>query len=224
MPSVGRWIWAGWQLMADNLPAGTMGFLVAGGHSAPVLYVLAGNPLDLYRWDGKLPSSWTKLPINGQGNPSQLLPGGPKGPVFVNPYVPSQLYALTAVGIRFSTNSGDTWNDETALTTALTGGGIYPLTGSFSPNGTNVYEASHGVGLGTLSDMAFDELYPTHVVAASPYTGVFFNVGDGVWHDLGAGLPKPFTPVSSVFVFGNVAVVGMEGRSIWQIQGLKMFW
>jgi hypothetical protein len=222
-PDINEGKGAGWQLMADNLPAGTMGFLVAGGHANPVLYVLAGNPLDLYRWDGKLPSSWTKLAINGRGQPSQLLPGNPKGPVFVNPYVASVLYALTSAGIRYSTDSGNNWSDETALTNALTGGGVYPITGRFLPNSTNVAQASHGVALGTLSDMSFYEVDPTRVVASSPYTGVFFNKGDGVWHDLGAGLPKPFTPISSVFVFLNVAVVGMEGRSIWQIQGLNMF-
>ena len=214
---------AGWILMADNLPAGTFGFVVAGGHAAPALYVLAGKPADLYRWDGKLPSSWTKLPISGQGNPSQLLTGGPKGPVFVNPYIPSVVYALTANGVRYSTDSGNTWKDETALTAAITGNGTYPLIGSFGPNGSNVGVASHGVSLGTLSDMSFDEAYPERAAASSPYTGVFFNKGDGVWHDLSAGVPKPFTPVSGVFLFDNVADITMEGRSLWQIQGLNMY-
>lgn len=215
---------AGWQLMADNLPPDTTGFLVAGGHNKATLYALAGNPLALFRWDGKVHGSWTQLPIQGPGQPSLLLAGSPKGPVFVNPYRASELYALTATGVRSSTDSGDHWTAETALTAALTGNGAYPLTGTFSPNSSNVYQASHGVGLGTLSDMAFDEVYPDHVVAASPFTGVFFNSGNGTWHDLDAALPKPLTPASSVSVFGNVANVGLEGRSIWQIQGLTMFW
>jgi hypothetical protein len=223
-PDITKGKGAGWQLMADNLPAGTVGFMVAGGHLTPTLYVLAGSPMELYRWDGKVHGNWTKLPVQGVGNDSQLLPGSFKGPVFVDPYAPAQLYALTAVGVRHSTDSGNTWTTETALTNALTGNGAYPVTGTYSPNYTNVYSTSHGVALGTLSDMAFDPVYPNHVVAASPFTGVFFNNGDGTWHDLGSALPKPFTPVSSVTVFGNVANVGTEGRGVWQIRGLTMFW
>jgi hypothetical protein len=217
----------GWQLMADNLPAGTVGFLVANGHQHPALFVLAGpntNALDLYRWDGKLHGTWARLPINGVGQPSQLLWGGPKGPVFVNPYNANQIYALTATGVRYTTSGGNKsgdWRTDTALTNAITGNGQYPLTGTFGGgNGTNVQVGSHAVLLGTLSDMAFELGLPDHVAAASPFTGVFYNKGDGQWIDLRAGLPQVFTPVSSVAIFGNVVVVGMEGRGLWQIRNI----
>jgi hypothetical protein len=217
----------GWELMADNLPSGTVGFLVANGHQKPALFVLAGpntNTLDLYRWDGQQHGTWTKLPINGMGQPSQLLWGGPKGPVFVNPYNANQIYALTAAGVRFTTNGGSKpgdWKEDTALTNAVTGNGQYPLTGTFlGGNGTNIDLSSRAVGLGTLSDMAFELGLPDHIVAASPFTGVFYNTGNGQWRDLRAGLPQVFTPVSSVAIFGNVVVVGMEGRGLWQIQNI----
>jgi hypothetical protein len=218
----------GWELMADNLPAGTVGFLVANGHQHPALFVLAGpdtNTLDLYRWDGNQHGTWTKLPINGfdrYGNvkPSQLLWGGPKGPVFVNPYNANQIYALTAVGVRFTTKGGTNprdWRDETALTRAITGNGQYPLTGYVADNVTNVMLAARRWGAATLADMAFEFGLPDHVVAASPFTGVFYNKGDGQWSDMRAGLPSVYTPVSSVAIFGNAITVGMEGRGLWEI-------
>lgn len=215
----------GWELMADNLPLGTQGFLMANGHEHPALFVLAGpttEALDLYRWDGQQHGTWTKLPINGVGQPSHLLWGGPKGPVFVNPYNANQIYALTATGVRVSTDGGNMWSNEVALTNAITGNGQYPLTGTFSGgNGANVQVGSHAVQLGTLSDMAFDLSNTTHVVAASPFTGVFYNKGDGRWIDLRNGLPSVFTPVSSIAIFGNVVVVGMEGRGLWQIRNIN---
>jgi hypothetical protein len=214
----------GWVALADNVPNGTFGFLVAGGHSHPQLYVLTNvsGTIDLWRWDGNLQASWKKLDISGNGGPSGLLFGSLKGPVFVNPYRPERLYALTASGVRYSTTSGDTWNDEVALTNAITANSAYPLEGSFTPNFNNVAASGRGPfgGLGTLSDMSFDQSTPDHVLAGSPFTGAFYNKGDGIWQDLGAEMPKPSAPVTSVFLFDNVAAVGMEGRGLWQIQGL----
>jgi hypothetical protein len=214
----------GWELMADNLPPGTVGFLVANGHKNSALFVLAGpdiNHIDLYRWDGNLHGTWTKLPVNGQGQPSQLLMGGMKGPVFVNPYKADDIYALTATGIRHSTDRGTSWSAETALTSAVTGNGTYPLTGTFAGgNGTNIDLSSRANPMGTLADMSFDPVFPTHVVAASPFTGVFYNDGTGTWRDLRDGLPAVFTPVSAVSLFGSVVVVAMEGRGLWQIRNV----
>ncbi len=217
----------GWVTLADNVPNGTFGFLVAGGHSHPQLYALTNinGAIDLWRWDGNLKAGWKKLDISGNGQPSGLLFGSLKGPVFVNPYRPERLYALTVSGVRSSTNSGDNWQDEVGLTNAITGSGVYPLTGSFSPNFNNVAASPHGPfgGSGTLCDMSFDEIFPDRVLAGSPFTGVFFNKGDGNWHSLGFAMPKPSAPVTSVYLFGNVAVVGFQGRGLWQIQGVNIF-
>jgi hypothetical protein len=217
----------GWVTLADNTPANTVGFLVAGGHSHPQLYVLTNlnGTVDLWRWDGNQKAGWKKLDISGNGQPSGLVAESLKGPVFVNPYRPERLYALTAYGVRYSINSGDTWQAEVGLTNAITGSGAYPLTASFSPNFNNVAASAHGPfgGSGTLCDMSFDEIYPDRVIAGSPFTGVFYNKGDGIWRSLRYATPKPSSPVTSVYLFGNVAVVGFQGRGLWQIQGLYIF-
>lgn len=231
-PSIGSASGAGWEMMADSLPPGAAGFKVAGGHQKPQLFVITNvwGTIDLWRWDGNTKANWKKLDIRGGGQPSGLLLGkdftGALGsynaPVFVNPYRPNRLYALTVSGVRTSNDGGDTWIAETALTNAITKNGAYPLVGNFGDDFSNLPARGHGPywGLATLSDMSFDMVNPERVAAASPYTGVFFNKGDGAWHDLGAGLPKPYTPVSSIFLFGNYVNVGLQGRGLWQIQGL----
>ena len=53
--------------------SGTVGFLVANGHKNPALFALAGpdiSHINLYRWDGNLHVTWTKLPVNGQASPA----------------------------------------------------------------------------------------------------------------------------------------------------------
>ena len=73
--------------------------------------------------------------------------------------------------------------------------------------------------MGTLSDMAFYRDNPNRVVAASPFTGVFYTNGDGSWRDLSPYLPQPHTPVSSVGIDCEAIYAGMEGRSLVRIVG-----
>lgn len=73
--------------------------------------------------------------------------------------------------------------------------------------------------MGTLSDMAFLRDNPQAVCASSPFTGVFYNSGDGVWRDLTRYLPGPFTPVSALGIDCEGIYVGTEGRGLMRITG-----
>jgi hypothetical protein len=65
--------------------------------------------------------------------------------------------------------------------------------------------------------MAFDHENPTHVAAGSAFTGVFANLGDGKWLNLGKYLPKPLTPVVSVGIAGSEVYVGTLGRGVLKL-------
>jgi hypothetical protein len=228
---------ADWVIAANNLPAGTNKFWVSGGHANPVFYVLAaqstGSPR-LYKGSGGPPhthlTQWQELNVEGsvlQARPfpdSGILDGATLGPVFVNPYDSTQVYVLTKTGVRFSTNGGFSFDGDKALTGLITGSGKYPLKSSFSGgNGSNVdYSNSYvSASMGTLSAMAFNRSTPGEIAAASPFTGVFFNRGDGKWVDLSDKLPKPNTPISAVAINDGVIYVATEGRGLLEIEKFK---
>jgi hypothetical protein len=75
--------------------------------------------------------------------------------------------------------------------------------------------------MGTLSAMAFNPDNPSEVVAASPYTGVFYTNGDGTWRDLTPALPRPLTSVSSVAISNDAVYLATEGRGILGIAGFR---
>jgi len=68
----------GWSMAANNLPAGTSGFVASAGHANPVVYVYAsqGGGLHVYRSSGiaaTTQSNWVELNVQGdvqQANPS----------------------------------------------------------------------------------------------------------------------------------------------------------
>ena len=61
--------------------------------------------------------------------------------------------------------------------------------------------------------MSFDYDDPTHVAAASPFTGVFVKLG-GSWLNPDQALPRPRTPVVSVRLTGRRLYVGTLGRGL----------
>lgn len=210
-----------WQCEADALPTGTRGFFVSGGHASPTYYVYASDVsgLGLYKQSGSGcgGSSWTRLNVSG------LLDGSTFGPVFLSPWDPDRLFVLTSSGIKTSTDGGTTFSNDVILTSLLTELGEYPLTGSFGGgNSLGVFLASQAKPMGTLSHVFFDRHRAHAVVAASPFTGVFFSPGDGTWDDLSANLPRPFTPVSGVGIDGQAVYVGFEGRSVVRFTGADL--
>lgn len=206
-----------WSLVANNLPAGTLGFWVSGGHASPTYYLyardLSSGSLVLYKGKG-LGAAWEKLYTG-------LLPGGEFGPAFVNPYDPNQVYILTPAGVKASSNGGASFTDDSVLTSLITGSGQFPLGTFYGGNGTDVTIASRSNAMGTLSDMAFNPDDPREVVAASPYTGVFYTDGDGTWRDLTPAMPRPISAASAVEITDGAVYVATEGRSVLAITGFR---
>jgi hypothetical protein len=226
----------GWAVEENNLPAGTTKFWVSGGHFRPTYYVLAVDSAGgehLFTATGSVISPnlsiWHEL--NVQGNvfemrpwlDSGMLDGSPAyGPVFVNPYNPSELYVLTSTGVRNSETGGESFQTDSALTNLITSNGKYPPIGQFSGgNSTGIRIASRAVTLGSLSDLDFRRDDPRLAVAASPFAGVFFRDKTGKWHDLTPLLPRPLTSVSSARIDCDAIYVGTEGGGIYRITGYE---
>lgn len=223
---------AGWQIAANNLPPGAAAFWVAGGHANPSFYLLAQQSAGtkLFKAEGQATSTyWQEL--NVQGNVLQTLPypasgiltgSQTTGPVFVNPYDPTQLYVLTDQGVRVSTNSGFSFSPDAALTSLITASGKYPLDGNYpGGDGENVRQSTRAAALGTLSDMGFCRYNPKIAVASSPFAGVFFKDENNTWHDLTPLLPQPHGQVSSVRIDCEAVYVTTEGGGSFRITGYR---
>jgi hypothetical protein len=222
----------GWEILADNLPSGTLRFWAANGHTSTRLYLVskdAAGGTHLWRSEGGTPlSTWTELHVRNTPTApiaNLLLGRGNNGPVFVNPYNANVIYALTDQGVELSTTSGDAWTNDAQLQSLATENGTYPLTAEFSGgNGTGV-DVSSRFGdvlnfMSFVSDIEFDRYVPTRAVASSPFTGVFLNNGNGEWDSLTSVLPRPLAPVSSVALSANGLLVGTEGRGVIRVTGV----
>jgi len=218
---------AGWELAADGVPAGVLGFWVSApkgqsAHVTPRFFVYTsagGGPSQIWEGDSKLPTTWTRIDPFG-GAPGILVPGGGRfGPIFVNPYDSDEMYVLATDRVRVGHRTNGVWNfvDDAALSNLVSRSGQYTFVASFSggnSNGVDRGNQNGGTGLGTLGSMAWDREEPTHVVAASPFAGVFVNLGDGHWRDLTSFLPKPLAPPSQVVISGLRVYVLSEGRGL----------
>ncbi len=223
-----------WTVVADNLPAGALGFWLSGGHANPTIYLLTlvNGVSRLWRATTirRLPTYWQEL--NVQGNvtdktpwpDSKIITGGLHGPVYPNPYNLEQVFVLTAAGVKVSTSGGFSFQTDASLTNFINGSGQFPMNGTFfGGNGANVDIANSysSVILPTLSDMGWNRENPSEVVASSPYTGVFFSK-DGVnWKSLSASLPTPVSPVSAVRITDAGIEVGTEGRGVLEIRNFR---
>lgn len=205
-----------WQIEANDLPMGTRGFWVSGGHANPVYYLSApgGQGLTLYKRQAA-GAGW--LPLIGG-----MLDGSTYGPAFINPFNPTRIFVLTGTGVKASKDGGASFQDQPNLTALLTGAGKFPITGTFTANGVGVVHASQAFPLGTLSHMAFNRGNPLEIVAASPFTGVFYSGDDGAsWTDLAKYLPTPRTSVSAVGIDCQAIYVATEGRSVVRLLGYR---
>jgi len=158
--------------------------LASGGHTAPVIYVLTPrvhdpHPGQIWRSSpaSTLPVTWTLA--NGSGATSL------KNPVnfFVNPYVPTELYALDAGDrtIKASIDGGQSWNVQSTLTQFATNsqvgtGNVYYF-GCASGDGGPPY-SPYGNGC-AFSGMSFDPFSPTLRVATSEFGGLAFSRDSG---------------------------------------------
>lgn len=205
-----------WQIESNNLPAGTQGFWVSGGHEQPTYYVFAAQMQGLVLFK-KDPFNTIWQPLNVSG----LLGGGTFGPAFINPYNPDHLFVLTATGIKVSVDGGRSFQDDDVLTRLVTGSGRFSLVGNFSddPQFSAVGSRGRASPIGTLSHIAFSREDSNEVVAGSAFTGVFYTNGDGNWRNLSPLLPQPLSAVSSVGIDCEAIYVALEGRSVVRIAG-----
>ncbi len=204
-----------WKIELADLPGAPRGLLVAGGHARPRYWYLAdeGGRLVLLRHEGE---SWKRL------DPGELVPSSSYGPVFVDPYHPANLIALTTTGVRVSADGGDSFSEDRVLTGLLTASGKYPIVGSYPGGaGEGVVVASAANPMATLAHVAYlADRRPARVVA-SPFTGVFFSGEDGVWRNLSSCLPAPFTPVSAVGIDDEFVYAATEGRGLIRIRNYR---
>jgi hypothetical protein len=156
------------------------------------------------------------------GPAQPLIIGGTFGPVFVNPFNYKQLFVLRQDGVMFCTDAiGALCYPEHVLTALLTSSGTFPLTVYREGDSTGFADFSQmGSGpspSGTLAQVAFSRDNPQRMVAVSPFTGVFYNSGDGKWRDLTPFLPEPLSPAASAGIDGNNVYVALQGRGVYRV-------
>jgi len=179
---------AGWEVEIPSLPSSTSGFYVTGSRSAPRYYAFTQFG-ELFRRDG---NNWTSV--------AKSLVSSPQfGPAFVNPYDQNMLYALAQNTVLLSTNGGNTFNPDPALTALAAGVGKLPMS--------------------TIAEIAFNRANPAEV-AMGAESGLFFGT-NGKWTDLTALLPRPRSKITSVAIDCEAIYVGTDARSVLRIVDYK---
>ncbi len=222
-PDVNRSQYAGWELVANDLPAGVTALWVSGGHASTVYYVAAvglSGATSIWRHDtGQV--GWTRL--YGIGAAVQPV-GAMFGPLHVNPYDPNHLFVSTFDGVRVT--SGTPVGAQTAftrddvLTALVTESGRYDVSLVF--NGGNCLGVIGCSQAGAfpkraLGKVAFLRGAGHSVVVAAPVAGVFFASDDQRrWISLAQYLPRPYTMVSDAAWDGETAFVAFEGRGVFR--------
>ncbi len=189
-PSPGAW---GDVSPADHFLACNIGRIQAGGGHAngslniyvltglknsstnpPVSYSAGRGPGQIYRGvlNGVVPS-WTAA------SGSSTKPLGVADNFYVNPYDPTELYAVSVANnaIEVSRDSGATWSKEAVLTDMATNHGEYRI-GCHGSRGGGSASSPFTNGC-SLSDMAFDVFAPKIRVAALWYGGIAFSRDGG---------------------------------------------
>ncbi|HXQ62621.1 MAG TPA: hypothetical protein VN796_09825 [Acidimicrobiales bacterium] len=177
-------------------PTGSFPIEAAGPSATPTFYLdlsVSGTPT-LYSLTGALNSTATLTPLNGGlGN---------AGAFNVDPANPLELYAVDNSGsgaVKFSTNGGTSWQTDTALTSLVTDGGVFPFNED-------------------ITAFAFDPNSNT-ILAGTNFTGIFAST-DGGAHWFPVPGSQQISRVSSFFFDGNNpgrSYVGSYGRGIWRI-------
>jgi len=218
-PNVNQSGYLGWELVRNDLPVGTQGFVVSNAHAAPVLYVY--DSFNLYRSTIRagLPPVWTPLNL---GSPSALIIGGTYGPAFTNPFNYRQVFVLRQSGITFCSDViAGVCSPDDVLTALVTASGKFPLTVFTEGDATGFADFSQMGSApspsGTLAHVTFSRDKPERMVAVSPFTGVFYNSGDSKWRDLSPYLPKPLSPAASAAIDGDKVFVALQGRGTYRV-------
>ncbi len=224
-PNINKSAGQGWSLEVA-VPLGTTRFWVSGGHANPVYYAYTRQAGQGHLYRHGVGSQWQELNVQGKiADPtpysdSQMVDSVFKGPVFVNPYNPAELYVLTATGVRVSEDSGTSFNPDTQLSQLITGNSTYRLLPGFAGDKAYNVRFTNRFNLnpmGALTSMAFRRDKPDTLVAASPYTGIFYKEGGGAWTDLNSFFPNPIAPISSVAIDSESIYFATEGRGIFRL-------
>jgi hypothetical protein len=140
----------------------------------PVNYSSGRGPGQIYRgvFNGAVPN-WTSA------SGSSANPLGVADNFYVNPYDPTELYAVSVANqaIEVSRDSGATWTTDTVLTDIATNHGEYSI-GCHGSRGTGS-ASSPFTNACSLSGMAFDVFAPKVRVAAMLYGGIAFSRDHG---------------------------------------------
>jgi hypothetical protein len=213
----------GWEIMANDLPAGANTVFVSMGHQSPHLYVQStesGGEVLYQRRRNPLVRGWEPIfsGIIGRASCAYGLYGW-YVPVYVNPYDDQRMLVLTSSGIQ--TRSSGSFAPDPVLTALLTDSGTYPLTDAFCGANTGLENAvafplvARMLGTPTLGRSAF--LASGARVVSSPFTGTFYDRGDGIWRSVNYLLPKPATPTFAAGLDARSAYIALAGRGIVQV-------
>lgn len=144
------------------------------------------------------------------------------GPVFVNPYDSSKIFLLAPDGVKVSHRDASgtiVFTDDKVLTNLITATFTYPIVRQFcGGNTTQVVIAQRMLGTTTLGLVSFFRDNPAKVIVASPFTGVFYDRGDGTWRSFSNILPQGY--VWAARLDDSHAYIGFAGRSIGQVDGI----
>lgn len=213
-----------WEIMADNLPMGAHTVFVSNGHQNPHLFAQSTDPNGevLYqhhfvRFAGDI---WEPL-YSGLIAPSSCARGlfGWYVPAYVNPYNDANMLLLTPSGVVARAKGA--FADDPVMTALLTDSGTYPISSSFcgatvSTGNNNAFPyVARMLGTPTLGRVIFSPSGSRLI--SSPYSGAFFDAGDGVWRNFHELLPSPLSPVFSAGFDGNAAYVALAGRGVIKI-------
>jgi hypothetical protein len=141
------------------------------------------------------------------------------GLIFVNPYDSSKVFRLAPDGVKVShrdVGGNLVFADEKLLTTLITASNTYPIVRQFcGGNASHVVMAHRVLGTSTLGLVSFLRDDPTKTIVTSPFTGVFYDGGDGLWRSFSNILPQ--APVWAARLDGSYAYVRFAGRSVGRV-------
>ena len=190
------------QQVGPTLPPGAIVVQASGGHGSPVFYigdrggrVWKLNPAKTL-WNMIVPNA-----VVGSPSVSRALQW------FVDPYDPNGIYVLDSQGMKISVDGGKGWIFDTAMTSALTGGGKLKISASL------------------LQDMQFSR-GERQTRFAMGTAGVLCTMDFGIfWFPVLNSIALPGRPESGFFdplsnQTDRAIYVECEGRSIVRVGGL----
>jgi hypothetical protein len=215
-----------WSAELTDLPAGTDRVFVSGGHAFPHYFALVRESSGLSLFERKqipilgVPPAWVRV-LSGAiewSNHCSFYQGW-YGPVFVNPYDASKVFLLTSGGVKVSHRDSQgnlVFADDVVLTNLITASNSFPIEREFcGGNPSQVPIASRTLGTSTLAHVAFFRGAPNRTVVASPFTGGFYDNGDGIWRGFSNLLPR--APLWAVRLDDSNAYFGFAGRSVGRV-------